>query len=432
MNSQKKNLNLLILGNVDSGKSSLVGHLVYKCGGIDQRTIVEHEKKANERGNAFSKYAWVLDELKAERERGNTKNLALFQIETKNYYLAIIDAPGHKNFAKNIISGASQAEAAILVISGCKGEFEAGISSSGQVYDQATLAFSMGITNLIVAINKMDDQYVNYSQTRYSNIKQEVVKILATIGFKNSQSLNYVPISGQIGDNLTENSTKMPWYTGVCLIDAINTFKPPSPSSKPLRIPIQDVYNIHGVGAIPIGRVESGILNQGMNIVFAPSGQTAEVKAIEMNHESLKKAEPGDCVSFNVNGIAAKDIKKGYVVGEVDNPPTGCDYFIANLVVMNGQIQPGFTSVVDCHTSRVVCKFDQFIVRMNSENYKIEAHNPTNAVAGECIQVKIIPQAPLCVEPFNVYPALGRFVVRDTNIIIALGVIVQVAKSECE
>eukprot|EP00703_Trepomonas_sp_PC1_P002964 JAP93642.1 Elongation factor 1-alpha [Trepomonas sp. PC1] len=434
MGKEKKHINLVVIGHVDNGKSTLTGHLIFKCGGIDQRTLDEYEKKANEMGKGSFKYAWVLDQLKDERERGITINIALWKFETKKFIVTIIDAPGHRDFIKNMITGTSQADVAILVVAAGQGEFEAGISNEGQTREHATLANTLGIKTMILAINKMDDPQVNYSQARYEEIKGEMQKTLKAIGFKHWEEFNYIPTSGWTGDNIMEKSTKMPWYNGVCLLDAIDALKAPKrPSDKPLRLPIQDVYKINGVGTVPAGRVESGTLKPGMNVVFAPSTQTAEVKSVEMHHEQLQKAEPGDNVGFNIRGVAAKDIKKGYVVGETTNDaPKGCDNFTANVIIMNHpkKILPGYTPVLDCHTSHIACKFDQFIAKLNARTFKTEIENPTEAIRGECILVKIVPTKPMCVESFEVYPALGRFAVRDMKRTVAVGVIVQVAKAQ--
>ena len=258
------------------------------------------------------------------------------------------------------------------------------------------------------------------------------MKTLKAIGFKHSEDFNFIPTSGWVGDNIMERSPKMPWYTGPCLIEAIDMLKAPKrPSDKPLRLPIQDVYKINGVGTVPAGRVESGELAPGMVVVFAPTTQTAEVKSVEMHHEQLAKAAPGDNVGFNIRGIAAKDIKKGYVVGDTTkDAPKACEQFNANVIIMNHpkKIQPGYTPVLDCHTSHLACKFDKFLAKLNARTFKTEVENPTEAVRGECILVQVKPTKPLCVETFEQYPALGRFAVRDMKRTVAVGVITEVVK----
>ncbi|EFO65064.1 Elongation factor 1-alpha [Giardia duodenalis] len=434
MGKEKKHINLVVIGHVDNGKSTLTGHLIYKCGGIDQRTIDEYEKRATEMGKGSFKYAWVLDQLKDERERGITINIALWKFETKKYIVTIIDAPGHRDFIKNMITGTSQADVAILVVAAGQGEFEAGISKDGQTREHATLANTLGIKTMIICVNKMDDGQVKYSKERYDEIKGEMMKQLKNIGWKKAEEFDYIPTSGWTGDNIMEKSDKMPWYEGPCLIDAIDGLKAPKrPTDKPLRLPIQDVYKISGVGTVPAGRVETGELAPGMKVVFAPTSQVSEVKSVEMHHEELKKAGPGDNVGFNVRGLAVKDLKKGYVVGDVTNdPPVGCKSFTAQVIVMNHpkKIQPGYTPVIDCHTAHIACQFQLFLQKLDKRTLKPEMENPPDAGRGDCIIVKMVPQKPLCCETFNDYAPLGRFAVRDMKRTVAVGIIQEIDKEE--
>jgi elongation factor 1-alpha len=283
---------------------------------------------------------------------------------------------------------------------------------------------------MILAINKMDDAVVGYREERYNEIKTSILKMLKDIGFGKADEFNFIPTSGWIGDNILENSTNMPWYKGPCLIDAIDGLKPPKrPTDKPLRLPINDVYKINGVGTVPAGRVESGELIPNMIVVFSPTTQTSEVKSIEMHHEALPKAGPGDNVGFNVRGLATKDIKKGYVVGDVNNDaPKGCESFDANIIIMNHpkKIVPGYTPVLDCHTSHMACKFDKFYAKLDPRTMKVQIDNPTEAIRGECVLAKIVPTKPLTVESFEQYPALGRFAVRDMKRTVAVGVVINV------
>lgn len=434
MGKQKKHLNLVVIGHVDNGKSTLTGHLIYACGGVDQRTMEEFEKRAAEIGKGSFKYAWVLDKLKDERERGITINITLLKFETEKYVVTIIDAPGHRDFIKNMITGTSQADVAILVIAAGKGEFEAGISKEGQTREHATLANTLGIKSMIICINKMDDPQVNYDQGRYNEIKKEMMSQLKTIGWKKCEEFPYIPTSGWTGDNIRTKSERMTWYDGPCLYDAIDSLKAPKrPNDKPLRLPIQDVYKIGGVGTVPAGRVETGELTPGMKVVFAPTSLTSEVKSVEMHHEEMPKASPGDNVGFNVRGIATKDIKAGYVAGDVTNdPPVGCKSFDAQVIVMNHpkKILPGYTPVIDCHTAHIACKFEKFLQKLDKRTLKPEQENPTEASRGDCIIVHMVPSKPMVVENFQEYAPLGRFAVRDMKRTVAVGVIQVVEKEE--
>merc|ERR1711934_67421 len=328
MGKEKKHVNLVVIGHVDSGKSTSTGHLIYKCGGIDKRTIEKFEKEAEEMGKASFKYAWVLDKLKAERERGITIDIALWKFESEKSVFTIIDAPGHRDFIKNMITGTSQADVAILMIAPPGGEFEAGWSKEGQTREHALLAFTMGVKQMICCCNKMDAKGAEYKEERYTEIKNEVSIYLKQVGYK-IDNVPFIPISGWVGDNMLEKSENMPWYKGPHLLDALDSIKPPKrPVLKPLRLPLQDVYKISGIGTVPVGRVETGVINPAMVVTFAPVQLSTEVKSVEMHHESLTEAVPGDNVGFNVKNVSVKDIKRGYVTSDSKNKPaTGISDF---------------------------------------------------------------------------------------------------------
>jgi len=407
--------------------------LIYKCGGIDKRTIEKFEKEASEMGKGSFKYAWVLDKLKAERERGITIDIALWKFETAKCVFTIIDAPGHRDFIKNMITGTSQADVAILIIASGQGEFEAGISKEGQTREHALLAFTMGVKQMIVCTNKMDDKSVNWDQKRYDEIKKEVSDYLKKIGY-NPEKIPFIPISGWHGDNMVEKSDNMKWYTGPCLIEALDALEPPKrPKDKPLRLPLQDVYKIGGIGTVPVGRVETGILKPGMVITFAPMNITTECKSVEMHHEALEEAEPGDNVGFNVKNLSVKDLKRGYVASDSKNDPAkDTQNFLAQVIVLNhpGQIQKGYAPVLDCHTAHIACKFDEIESKIDRRTGKVIEEEPKAIKSGDAALVRMIPQKSMCVEAFNLYPPLGRFAVRDMKQTVAVGVIKEVIKKE--
>ena len=433
MGKDKTHINLVVIGHVDSGKSTSTGHLIYKCGGIDKRTIEKFEKEAAEMGKGSFKYAWVLDKLKAERERGITIDIALWKFETAKSVYTIIDAPGHRDFIKNMITGTSQADVAILIIASGTGEFEAGISKDGQTREHALLAFTMGVKQMIVAVNKMDDKTVNYGQARFDEIKREVSDYLKKIGY-NPEKVPFIPISGWVGDNMIEKSPNMPWYKGPCLIEILDTLEPPKrPKDKPLRLPLQDVYKIGGIGTVPVGRVETGVLRPGMVITFAPMNVTTECKSVEMHHEALEEAEPGDNVGFNVKNLSVKDLKRGFVASDSKNDPAkDTANFLAQVIVLNhpGQIQKGYAPVLDCHTSHIACKFDELESKIDRRTGKVTEAEPKAIKSGDAALVRMVPQKPMCVEAFNQYPPLGRFAVRDMKQTVAVGVIKEVEKKE--
>mmetsp|Transcript_22771 Transcript_22771/g.26763 ORF Transcript_22771/g.26763 Transcript_22771/m.26763 type:complete len:442 (-) Transcript_22771:157-1482(-) len=433
MGKEKIHVNLVVIGHVDAGKSTTTGHLIYKCGGIDKRTIEKFEKEAAELGKSSFKYAWVLDNLKAERERGITIDIALWKFESPKYYFTVIDAPGHRDFIKNMITGTSQADAAVLVIDSSQGGFEAGISKDGQTREHALLAFTLGVKQLIVAVNKMDDTTVMYGEARYEEIKSEVSGYLKKVGYK-PMKIPFVPISGWAGDNMIDKSTNMGWYKGPYLLEALDNLNPPKrPVDKPLRLPLQDVYKIGGIGTVPVGRVETGVIKPGMTVQFAPSGLSTEVKSVEMHHESLPEAVPGDNVGFNVKNVSVKDIKRGNVASDSKNDPAvGCASFNAQVIIMNhpGQISNGYSPVLDCHTAHVACKFSKITEKMDRRSGKVLETEPKFVKNGDAAMVDLVPTKPMCVEAFNEYPPLGRFAVRDMRQTVAVGVIKTVDKTQ--
>ena len=433
MGKEKSHVNLVVIGHVDSGKSTSTGHLIYKCGGIDKRTIEKYEKEAEEMGKGTFKYAWVLDKLKAERERGITIDIALWKFESEKSVFTIIDAPGHRDFIKNMITGTSQADVAILMIASPSGEFEAGWSKEGQTREHALLAFTMGVKQIIVCCNKMDAKRADYKEDRYNEIKAEVSTYLKQVGYK-IDTVPFIPISGWNGDNMLEPSPNMTWYKGQYLLEALDAIKPPKrPVLKPLRLPLQDVYKISGIGTVPVGRVETGVIKPGISCCFGPLGTTTDIKSVEMHHEQVQEAIPGDNVGFNVKGLSVTDIKRGYVASDAKNVPAkDTEWFKAQVIVMNhpGQIMNGYSPVLDCHTSHIACKFAEIENKMDKRSGQVTEEFPKSIKSGDAAIVKMIPSKPMTVEAFSEFPPLGRFAVRDMKQTVAVGVIKEVEKKD--
>ncbi|MHA1238461.1 MAG: translation elongation factor EF-1 subunit alpha [Candidatus Odinarchaeia archaeon] len=425
MSMKKPHLNIVVIGHVDHGKSTLMGHVLYMTGAISDSEMRKLEAMAQELDKGSFKFAFVMDRIKEERERGLTIDLTYRKFETDKYYFTIIDAPGHRDFIKNMITGTSQADAALLVVSAKKGEYESGISVGGQTREHAYLARTLGVNQLVIAINKMDDPSVNWSQERYEEVKSGIEDLLKPI-YPNYKEFQFVPVSAWTGDNLSEKSSKMPWYNGPTLIEALDMLKvPEKPIALPLRIPIETVFTITGAGTVPCGRVETGVLKVGDTVVFQPSGVSGEVKSIEMHHERLDKAEPGDNIGFNVRGVGKGDVKRGDVAGHPDNPPTVVSDFKARVIILNHPtaIAKGYTPVVHAHTAQVACKFEEIYEKFDPKTGAVIQKNPDFVKTGDGCVVKLVPVRPLVIERTKDIPQLGRFAIRDMGRTVAVGVV---------
>lgn len=422
--SKKPHMNLVVTGHVDNGKSTTVGHLMVDLGVIDQRTIdtFAKESEATGKGDTF-KYAWVLDSIKDERDRGITIDLAFQKFETPKFFYTLIDAPGHRDFIKNMITGASEADAAILVVSVKPGETEAATEPGGQAREHAFLSRTLGVGQIVVALNKMDD--AGYTETRYKEVKDIVEKMLKMVGY-NTSKVNFIPVSGWKGDNLVKKSQNMPWYKGPTLSEALDSFTPPEkPINKPLRIPIQDVYSITGVGTVPVGRVETGTIKSNQKVVVMPAGVSGEVKSIETHHTQMDSAEAGDNIGFNLRGVDKKLIHRGDMIGNSDSPPSVAKEFEAQIIVIHHPtaMAPGYTPVLHAHTAQVAATLSEFVAKIDPKTGGITEEKPKFLKTGDAAIVKIKPVRPLAIETFKEFPEIGRFALRDMGTTIAAGIV---------
>ncbi|KAL3197328.1 hypothetical protein MRX96_044956 [Rhipicephalus microplus] len=395
MGKEKTHINIVVIGHVDSGKSTTTGHLIYKCGGIDKRTIEKFEKEAQEMGKGSFKYAWVLDKLKAERERGITIDITLWKFETPKYYVTVIDAPGHRDFIKNMITGTSQADCAVLIVAAGTGEFEAGISKNGQTREHALLAYTLGVKQMIVGVKQDGHHGAPRSRSLVSKeIQKEVSAYIKKIGY-NPATVPFVPISGWNGDNMLEPSTNMPWPW--------TPWSPqPGPRTNPSDFRCRTSTRLVALARCPVGRVETGVLKPGMVVTFAPANLTTEVKSVEMHHEALAEAVPGDNVGFNVKNVSVKELRRGYVCGDSkDTPPKSTEEFTAQVIVLNhpGQIANGYTPVLDCHTAHIACKFREIKEKCDRRSGKKLEDNPKFIKSGDAAIIDLVPSKPILSNP---------------------------------
>ncbi|MFA6530763.1 MAG: translation elongation factor EF-1 subunit alpha [Candidatus Micrarchaeia archaeon] len=419
----KEHMNIVFIGHVDSGKSTTVGRILYETGAVSEQVLNKLKEEAAKVGKATFEFAFVMDELKEERERGVTIDVSHREFSTNKYYFTIIDAPGHRDFVKNMITGTSQADAACLMISARDG-------IEPQTKEHAFLAKVLGINQLLVNINKMDA--ISYDQNKFNLLKSEVEKLLTSVGYK-VDNVKIVPCSSYNGDNITKKSDKMPWYTGPTLIELLDQLVVPAkPFDKKLRLPIQDVFTITGHGTVPVGRVETGIMKVNESVVFMPSGARGEVKKIEMHHQELPEARPGDNVGFNVKGVDKKDIQRGFVLGPTDSPPKVAADFTAQIVVLNHPtaISVGYTPVLHIHTAQFAGRIIELIEKKDPKTGLTMQKNPDFIKTGDVAIVKIQPLKAVVIEKFTDFPPLGRFAIRDMGQTVAAGVVLDVTPKQ--
>jgi len=427
--ADKPHLNMIITGHIDNGKSTTMGHFLMDLGVVDERTIAQHAKEAEEigKGDTF-KYAWVMDNIKDERERGITIDLAFQKFETPKTFFTLIDAPGHRDFIKNMITGASEADCAVLVLSAKEGETDTAVAPGGQAREHAFLLKTLGVSQILVAINKMDDS--KFSEDAFKAAKEKGEKLVKSVGYK-LENVPFIPVSGWTGENLVKKAENMPWWTGKTLLESFDDFKvPEKPIGKPLRVPIQDVYSITGVGTVPVGRVETGVMKPNDKVIVMPSGAVGEIKSIETHHTEMPSAEAGDNIGFNLRGIEKKDIKRGDVMGTPDNPPTVAKEFRAQIIVIHHPtaIAPGYTPVMHCHTAQVAATITEFEAKINPATGATDEEHPKFLKVGDSAIVKIRPVRPLPIESFKEFPEMGRFALRDMGATIAAGIVKEITE----
>ena len=409
MAKELEHINLAFIGHVDHGKSTLVGHVLLKAGAIAEQQLADGENR----------FRFILDTTAEEQKKGVTIDLAHKKFSTKKYDYTVVDCPGHRDFVKNMITGASQADAGVLVVAADDGVMP-------QTKEHVFLSKTLGINQLIIAVNKMD--LVDYSEDKFNNLKEEVGNLIRTVGF-NPDAVPFIPVSAFEGDNIAEASGNMSWYKGDTLIGALDKLSAPEkPIELPLRVPVQDVYSITGVGTVPVGRVETGVMKKGETVIFEPSGANGVVTSIEMHHEQFDTAEPGDNIGFNVRGVGKNDIKRGDVAGHIDSAPTVAKEFEAQIVVLQhpGVITVGYTPVFHCHTSQVACTFTELSKKLNPATGEVAQENPDFLKTGNAAIVKVRPTKPMCIENAKDIPQMGRFAIRDMAQTVAAGLCLNV------
>jgi len=425
MAKEKPHINVVFVGHVDHGKSTTVGRLMFDSGHIEEQAMRKLKQKAEEVKKPGFEFAFVMDNLKEEQERGVTIDLSYKKYMSQKYEVTIIDAPGHRDFVKNMITGSSQADVAFLVVAATDGVM-------AQTKEHLWLLKTLGVGQIAVLINKMDA--VKYDEAKYKKAKEDVTKLMQTAGYK-PEEITFIPISAYEGDNVFKKSTNMPYYTGPTVNEQLDLFKEPEkPVALPLRLPIQDVYNISGIGVVPVGRVETGKMKIGDKVIVVPAregkGVTGEVKSIEMHHEQIQEAIPGDNIGFSVRGIGKKDIARGDVLGHTDKPPTVVSEFTARIVVLNHPtvVTAGYTPVFHIHTNQVACQFVALKQKLDPASGQVIAENPDMLKNGEAAIVQIKPTKPIVIEKSSEIPHMSKFAIRDAGATVAAGMCIDYVK----
>ncbi len=417
---EKPNMNVVFVGHVDAGKSTIVGQLLFSLGLVSEQEMSKHKQEAEKHGKAGFEFAYVMDKIKEERERGVTIDLAYRKIMTQKYQITIIDAPGHRDFVKNMITGASQADAAFLVISA-----PAGIQP--QTKEHLWLLRTMGVRNIACLINKMDS--AGYDESKFSKVKEDVEALMKQVGYDVSK-INFIASSGLKGDNINKKSENMSWYKGPTVLEQFDQFpQPEMPVDLPMRMPVQDVYEITGIGTVPVGKIETGIMKIGQKIKVLPGrtgeGVEGEVKTIEMHHEALQEANAGDNVGINIRGLGKKDIARGDVICDKAKPASIVEEFTAQVAVINHPtvLAKGYTPVFHVHTAQVPCQFIELIEKTSPDGSKQE--NPDFLKNGDVAKVRIKPIGNLVLETQSDNPYMSRFAIRDAGATVAAGVCIE-------
>jgi len=427
MAKEKPNMNIVFVGHVDAGKSTVVGQTLFSSGIVSEQEMKKLKEEAIKHGKAGFEFAYIMDKVREERERGVTIDLSYRKIMTPKYQVTIIDAPGHRDFVKNMITGASQADAAFLVIAA-----PAGVQP--QTTEHLWLLRTAGVKNICIAINKMDA--VEYKEEKFKQVKEDVSKLLKGVGI-NSETTTFIACSGLKGDNIAKKSEHMPWYKGPTILEQFDLFpQPQQPTDLPMRMPVQDVYEITGIGTVPVGKIVTGIMKQGMKVKVLPgrtgTGIDGEIKTIEMHHETLPQADAGDNVGINIRGVGKKDIARGDVICDASKPIPVVEEFIATITVINHPtvLAKGYTPVFHIHTAQVPCQITELIAQLDPRTGETIKQNPDFLKNGDTARVRIKPVGNLCLETQKDNPAMSRFSIRDAGSTVAAGMCTEITKKK--
>lgn len=466
MTEGKKHVSIVICGHVDAGKSTTTGRLIFELGGISEREMQKLKDEAKALGKDSFAFAFYMDKSKEERARGVTIACTTKEFFTDSYHYTIIDAPGHRDFIKNMITGASQADVGLLMVPAdgnfvtaiAKGDHKAG-QVQGQTRQHARLLNLLGVKQLIVGVNKMDCDVAKYSEERFNEIKAEVTTMLMKVGWKKdfvSKSTPVLPISGWQGDNLISKSSNMSWWKGcdvLCgkdmkekvhidtLTDALEKMVkiPERPLEAPLRMPVSGVFKIKGAGDVITGRIEQGKVSPDDQVMFIPTHSASnpcagKVFSVEMHHKNVEFAGPGDNVGLNVKGLDKINMPRGgdVMILTKDTTIKRCGNFTAQVQILDhpGQLKVGYAPVGYVRTGRSACKIAAINWKMGKETGGAKVENPDYVKANEVAEIVFKPQSPFVVEGFKKCEGLGRVAIMEGNTVVMLGKAIKVEFAE--
>eukprot|EP00003_Mantamonas_plastica_P011740 TRINITY_DN2156_c0_g1_i8.p1 TRINITY_DN2156_c0_g1~~TRINITY_DN2156_c0_g1_i8.p1 ORF type:complete len:558 (+),score=185.96 TRINITY_DN2156_c0_g1_i8:128-1801(+) len=427
----KARVNMVVVGHVDAGKSTMMGHLLYQIGSVAKQDLRKFEKESKQIGKGSFHFAWVMDNEDEERERGVTIDVGVRSFETDSKEITLLDAPGHRDFIPNMINGASQADVAILVVNAAEGEFESGFHDGGQTKEHAMLVRSLGVSDLVVAVNKMD--IVDWSQERYLSIVAEVSEFLKSSGFKDE--VDFVPVSGFTGENLVANTADAlkEWYDGPTLLERIDKFSPPlRPLDIPLRMPISDLYKGSGNTVVVIGRVESGIIAPGDRVLVAPRTEIATVKSVIGTTDALSFGLAGANVEVVLQDIEYNVLTAGNVLCDPQYPCPVGRKLRAQILTMGTPVRLGHSCLVHLHSVKIPAVVTKLIKTIDKRSGETLQENPRFLGSNQAAIVEVLLEKPVCMEQYKRFKQMGRFMLRDGNQTIAAGVIIKIKKIKTE
>nr|CAD7196559.1 unnamed protein product [Timema douglasi] len=426
---RKEQLHMVVIGHVDAGKSTLMGHLLYSLGQVNKKTMHKYEQESKKLGKQSFVYAWILDETGEERSRGITMDIGLSKFETASKVVTLLDAPGHKDFIPNMITGATQADVALMVVDATRGEFETGFESGGQTREHALLVRSLGVSQLGVVVNKLDT--VGWSQERFQEIVSKLGAFLRQAGFR-EPDVSYVPCSGLTGQNLVCAPTEdelLRWYHGPCLLEVVDKFRSPErPISKPFRLSVNDIFKGTGSGFCVSGRVETGMVHAGDKVLVQPQNEAAIVKALTIDEMPVQVAFAGDQVSATLSGIDMQNVSVGYILCDPVKSISVTSHFEARIVVFNitVPITKGY-SVVLHHQSLVEqAVITKLVSQLHKSSGEIVKRRPRCLPKNSSAVVELHTSRPICMELYKDVKELGRLMLRIGGVTVAAGLVTKV------